>query len=313
MGTVHRLPSPVVGGPTIDAAVAGFLAGFGNPNTARSYGIATRALVTEFGADTPLAVLDTEDGVDRVVAWFTTRWGTAAASTANVRLDALRSAAAWWRDQGWLAGEPTRRIRRRGRPQDRARAVPRDELERFLAADKHPLRDRLLWRLLYESAARAEEVLALDVADLDRPNRRAKVRRKGGANDVITWRTGVARLLPRYLEGRENGPLILTDRRARVELSAADVDPDSGRARLSYRRAAELFETATTGQPSGPWTLHQLRHSALTHAAEDGANTSTLLSFSGHTTVTSLSRYARVSAEALARWQADRDPASRRR
>ena len=56
-----------------------------------------------------------------------------------------------------------------------------------------------------------------------------------------------------------------------------------GRARLSCRRAAELFEEATANAVDGPWTLHQLRHSALTHAAEDGANTSTLLAYSGHT------------------------------
>jgi hypothetical protein len=46
----------------------------------------------------------------------------------------------------------------------------------------------------------------------------------------------------------------------------------------------------------------------LTHAAEDGANTSTLLAFSGHTNVASLARYARVSAEVLARWQHQRTP-----
>ncbi|GAA2906841.1 hypothetical protein GCM10010517_73070 [Streptosporangium fragile] len=54
------------------------------------------------------------------------------------------------------------------------------------------------------------------------------------------------------------------------------LDPATGRARLSYRRAAELFETATASLPDGSWTLHQLRHSALTHAVEDGANTSGL-------------------------------------
>ncbi|GAA3521609.1 hypothetical protein FHR32_006170 [Streptosporangium album] len=54
----------------------------------------------------------------------------------------------------------------------------------------------------------------------------------------------------------------------------SDVDPASGRARLSYRRAAELFEAATAELPGGAWTLHQLRHSALTHAAEDDANIS---------------------------------------
>ncbi|WP_435889262.1 tyrosine-type recombinase/integrase [Streptosporangium canum] len=166
---------------------------------------------------------------------------------------------------------------------------------------------------MYESAARAQEVPALDVADLDVRNRRAKVRRKGGAVDVIVWRAATARLLPRLLDGRRVGPVFLTDRRARVQLPPGDLDPVSGKARVSYRRAAELFETITAQLTGGPWTLHQLRHSALTHAAEDGANTFTLLAYSGHTSVASLARYARVSPEALARRQEGRDPAARRR
>ena len=87
--------------------------------------------------------------------------------------------------------------------------------------------------MLYETAARSAEVLRLDVGDLDMPNRRAKVRRKGGAIDTIVWQTGTARLLPRLLKGRTTGPVFLTDRRARVQLSPADIDPESGKARLS--------------------------------------------------------------------------------
>ncbi|MET7459733.1 tyrosine-type recombinase/integrase [Nonomuraea sp. NPDC005501] len=86
------------------------------------------------------------------------------------------------------------------------------------------MRERTLFRLLYESAARAEEVLALDVADLDLRNRRARVRRKGGAVDVIVWQTPTARLLPRLLDGRRAGPVFLTGRRARVALPPSDVD-----------------------------------------------------------------------------------------
>ena len=153
----------------------------------------------------------------------------------------------------------------------------------------------------------------LGTDELDLRDRRAKVRRKGGASDVIVWRTATARLLPRLLDGRRAGPVLLTGRRARVELPPVDVDPGSGRARLSYRRAAETFEQVTKNLTGGPYALHQLRHSALTHAAEDGANTSTLLAFSGHTSVTSLARYSKVSPEALARWQHTRDPATRRR
>jgi integrase len=50
--------------------------------------------------------------------------------------------------------------------------------------------------MLHETAARAAEVLALDVEDLDLRNRCAKVRRKGNAADVIVWQTATARLLP---------------------------------------------------------------------------------------------------------------------
>src|SRR6266571_8485204 len=136
--------------------------------------------------------------------------------------------------------------------------------------------------------------------------RRAKVRRKGGAIDVIVWQTGTARLLPRLLKGRTAGPVFVTARKARVQLAAGDLDP-SGRARLSYQQAAALFSAT-----SGGATLHQLRHSALTHDAEDGTGTPMLMARSGHTSVRSLAKYARVSAEALARHQAERDLAPRR-
>jgi integrase/recombinase XerC/integrase/recombinase XerD len=311
VGTVHRLDTGPAG-PALAAAIAAFLRAVPNPNTAKSYGIVLRALQAELGAGMPVAALDDEVVVDRLAAWFAGRWDSAAAATANARLDGLRSPAAWWRAQGWITGDPVRRIRRRPRTPDRTRALARAELEMLLTAEHLPLRERTLWRMLYETAARAEEVLGLDVAELDLRNRRAKVRRKGGAVDVIVWRTGTARLLPRLLDGRRTGPLFLTDRRARVALPPGDLDPASGRARLSYRRAAELFEQATEKLAGGPWTLHQLRHSALTHAAEDGANTSTLLAYSGHTSVASLARYARVSPEVLARWQQDRDPAARK-
>src|SRR5689334_20593349 len=90
------------------------------------------------------------------------------------------------------------------------------------------LRQRLLWTMLYESAARAEEILTLDIADLDTANRCATVTRKGGARDVVFWQTGTARLLPRMLAGRRSGPLFLTDRKAKPSVALADVDSSTG-------------------------------------------------------------------------------------
>jgi integrase len=316
MATVHHLRTDPAG-PTLAEAVAAYLATLDHPETAgtrRVYASTLAALRAELGADRLIADLADPAAATQLTAWFTRRWGARAPTTYNRNLDALRAALGYWHDQGWLdpAADPTRSLRRRGRAPDRTKALARDRVEALLAREDLGLRERTLWRMLYETAARAGEVLALDVEDLDLRNRCAKVRRKGGAADIIVWQTATARLLPRLLKGRRTGPVFLTDRRARVQLPPGDLDPASSRARLSYRRAAELFEQATAGCPGGPWTLHQLRHSALTHAAEAGANTATLLAYSGHTSVASLARYARVSPEALARWQARRDPARRR-
>ena len=50
----------------------------------------------------------------------------------------------------------------------------------------------------------------------------------------------------------------------------------------------------------------------LSTGSENGANTGTLLAYSGHASVASLARYTRVSPDALTRWQARRDPHRRR-
>ena len=194
------------------------------------------------------------------------------------------------------------------------RALTRDQISALFALDVG-LRDKTYWRLLYETAARAEEILALNVEDLDLPNKRARVVSKGGTIDWVHWQSGAAALLPRLLKGRTRGPLFLTNRRAPARTPTLDVCPVTSRARLSYRRAAELFTQATrplTKYGKG-WTLHQLRHSALTHESEDGTNTPMLLARSRHASVRSLERYARPGPEAIARHVAAHDPAARRR
>jgi hypothetical protein len=77
-----------------------------------------------------------------------------------------------------------------------------------------------------------------------------------------------------------------------------DIGRAGGRARLSYRQAEALFKTAMP---------HQLRHSALTHDAEEGVSTPMLIAKSRHIPVASLAWCARPSAEALGRWQVSRD------
>ncbi|MEV4177824.1 site-specific integrase [Nonomuraea sp. NPDC049709] len=323
MGESHR---PDRGGsPPLPAAASAYLATLSGPeqrNTQRAYRSTLRALTAAFappGTHFPLTGLDDEENVERLTTWFAHQWSGRAAATFNRHLDALRSAVTFWMDQGWLTADPTRRLRRRGRAPGRTRALSVADIEALLELDA-PLRERTLWTMLYETAARAVEVLGLDIEDLDRRDRRARVTRRGSAVDVIVWQTRTARLLSKLLAGRSKGPVFLTERRARVPLAAGDLDPVSGRARLSYRRAEEIFNeltkplarpdiTAPAELAAAPgWTLHDLRNSALTHAAENGAHTGTLLAYSGHASVAGLARYTRVSSDALTRWQERRDP-----
>jgi len=264
--------------------------------------------------DMPLAVLDDPGLPSRLAACFSVRAARADAGTLNRELSVLRAAISWWQAQGWGVGDPSRSLSRLPAPPDRTRALSRDEVAAVLRMDV-AVREKTYWRLLYESAARADEVLSLDIGDLDIRNKRARVVSKGGAVEWIHWQSGTAQLLPRLLRSRQAGPVFLTDRRAPARTPALDVCPITGRARLSYRRAAELFTHATRAfdQSGTGWTLHQLRHSDLTHEAEDGASTPMLLARSRHASVRSLERYARPGVDAVGAYVAHRDPAARRR
>ena len=300
--TQLRKPEPVTIGKAIATYLTAGLAGREHDGTRRVFGGVLRRLGARFGDTAPVSDLDP----DEVAAWVIAEWAERSPSTWNGALDAIRLAGAYWREQGWITEDPAARLRRRKVAEDRSRSLSRADVDALLTRKDISLRERTLWRMLYETAARSAEVLRLDIADLDLPNHRAKVTRKGGAIDTIHWQTDTARLLPRLLKGRKSGPVFVTERKARVQLPAADLD-ERGRARLSYQQAEAIFKTA-----SGGATLHQLRHSALTHDAEDGTGTMMLMGRSGHTSVRSLARYARVSPEAVARHQAERDPARRR-
>ena len=106
--------------------------------------------------------------------------------------------------------------------------------------------------MLYETAARASEVLALDVGDLDRPQRRARVVSKGGNTDMVYWASPTARLVARYLAGRNGGPLFLTTDRSRNPTSRRDVYAPTGQARLAYRTAAAAVRPSLRWVDSAP-------------------------------------------------------------
>jgi site-specific recombinase XerD len=230
MNGVARLPHPSVG---LGSAVEAFLDDRDLADTThRVYELTLGALTKDLGAEAEVATI----GRDDLRAFLRRRHGGAAPKTWNRVVATLGSFFAYCARLGWVGVSPAVGLERRRERADRSqvnrtRAIPLEELEAFLSAPHHGLRERLLWRMLYETAARAQELLLLDVEDLDLANKRAVVIGKGGNAEPIGWETATARLLPRYLAGRRYGPLFLATiapAPARQPASA-DADPRTGR------------------------------------------------------------------------------------
>jgi integrase len=288
---------------TLGAAIKAFFADRDlAPATRRAYRATYDPLLATFGADIPITAL-TGTGLQR---WITRRWGQAAPATWNARLTATQVLFGYCQRQGWIEGNPTASLERRRIPRDETRAIPYEELDALWSRPDVARREKLLWRMLYATAARASEILALDVEDLDLGRKRAAIIGKGGHREVVVWDAATARLLPRYLTGRRQGPVFVTEGLPNVVPADADRSPD-GRGRLSYQRAWSVFREASGGQ----WTLHQLRHSALTHLGEDDVSAPLLMAKSRHRDLRTLSRYVRPGPEAVARLTAEHDRARR--
>lgn len=207
----------------------------------------------------PLALLDEPATGERLDAHFTARTAMADARTANRELSALRSAVGWWQEQDWICSDPTTRMRHRHPDAPGARLS--EEQVSTLFQLPVSLREHALWRVIYDSGASVTEVLSLDADKLDLSRHRARPRCSDPLpGPGIEWREGTSQLLRWLLAGRTSGPVFVTDRRAPVRATAANMVRVTGQARMSYRRAAEIFTTLTRPLDTcgRGWTLHQL-------------------------------------------------------
>jgi integrase len=147
-----------------------------------------------------------------------------APATWNRHVATVRSFLGFCQRRHWLVDDLTADLERRPEPADRTKAIPLAALERLWRHEDVGVREKALWRLLYETAARASEALSINVEDLELDNKRVRVRSKGGDTDWLHFQTGSARLPPRPLhdQGRPEGGL--------RPPSAAD--PEAGRPRI---------------------------------------------------------------------------------
>ncbi|HUR01839.1 MAG TPA: site-specific integrase [Nonomuraea sp.] len=311
MPTVVQLPTGKA--LTIRAAADVFLGSLGNPNTVRNYGIAVGKTAERLGNGRPLASIE-DDEIGEALELL---WGTATVNTWNTRRAAVLSWLGWCGERGYDGPTVPAWAKRLAVPDSDTPARSKMAIDRLIARREVHLREKSLWRMLYETAARTEEVLGVNIEDLDLGGRRCSVKAKGARSkarrrgqaredfvlETVCWDAGTARLLPRLLRGRSRGPVFVTHRRSGPGkvVNPRDVCPDTGLARLSYGQARALLDehTAVRGPGTG-WDLHEYRHSALTHLGEQGASLLMLMAKSRHKKPENVRRYFKPSAEAIA-------------
>ncbi|MBL7496992.1 site-specific integrase [Frankia sp. CNm7] len=293
----HRAGSPA-GGPTVHSAVDAFLdapAIRGNPNTLRAYMNVLDRVAELLGPDQALASVADDDIADALGEL----WGAAKPATWNRNRAAVASWLSWCTTRRhWDAPAMPAAAERRREPTDDTKVVSRTRIDRLCRRRDVPLREKTLWRMLYESASRASAVLALNIEDLDLPNKQARAVVKGGDTMWITWGTDTAHLLPRLIAGRTRGPLFLSAHRPgphrRATTDPRDLCPDTGRARLGYDRARILL-----GQYGDGLRLHQLRHSSATHLGDANTSANVIMAKTGHKSLRSVQRYVKPGLAAV--------------
>jgi len=286
-------------GVTLQAAADAFLSSprCENANTRRAYAGVIDKIIGELGSARHLA-----DISDSEIPTILERlWATAGESTWNRNRAAINAWLTWCRDrQSWPGPALPGSCERRREHVDATKDLPKAAIERQLSRRDVPLREKTLWRMLYETAARASEILALNLEQLDLENRRAPIRSKGGETEWVYWGTGTAHLLPRLLRlpdgsTRTSGPLFLASRKpvpARRP-RASDICLDTGHARLGYDRARILLQNSTG------WQLHQLRHSAATHLGEKSVPLQLIMAKTRHKSPRTAMRYVNPGPAAV--------------
>jgi integrase len=153
------------------------------PNTRRGYTGVLDRLLAGLGVSRPLAEVNGEE----LAGLLEQLCGRCAPATWNRNRGAVAAWLSWCAASRLPAPVLPASAERRREHLNATRAVPRPAIERALSRRDVPLREKTLWRMLYKTAARASEVLALNIEDLDLDARRAPIRSKAGDTEWICW------------------------------------------------------------------------------------------------------------------------------
>ncbi|HET8926446.1 MAG TPA: tyrosine-type recombinase/integrase [Microbacterium sp.] len=238
--------------------------------------------------------------------WRSTRRGDARATLAR-RAAAARGFFRWALEGGLVAADPTIRLTtpKRGRSLPKVATAPAvggvlERLgERAAAGEPLALRDHAVLELLYAAAIRVSELCGLDVSDVDRDRRTARVLGKGSKERVVPFGAPALAALDAYLvRGRPALAARAAQAPGRAPVAALFLGAKGGRlsARAVHAIVTRELGPVLEATAVGP---HTLRHSAATHMLDGGADLRAVQEMLGHASLGTTQIYTHVSAERL--------------
>lgn len=190
---------------TVRTAADRYLDSLTVANTRRAYTTTLGKVVPELGEGRPLTAV-ADDEVGQALEQL---WGTAAASTWNSRRGAVGGWLSWCHEAGLQPPHIPAWCKRMPDPASETPVRSKTAIDRLVARRDVDLREKTTYRMLYETCARADELLGINIDDLNLTARQAPVKAKGAkavrrrgqaredyATETIYWDAGTARLLP---------------------------------------------------------------------------------------------------------------------
>ncbi len=223
---------------------------------------------------------------DTLRGYFSTLSGLSPATRARKQAS-LASFLAWAYRQDLIDADPMAKIDRVKLAEPKPRGVHRNQVEAVLKAiPSEKKRDRLLFRLIYETGLRAGEALSLHVEDLDLSEDDERIRVLGKGNrsrTVLLDDPALVKQLRAYLKatGYKHGALFRAEKNGRG-------------GSLRYQSAQELW-AGYCRKAGVECTLHQLRHSHATELVNGGVGLETIRRRLGHRNMQTTLRYAEQS------------------
>ncbi|MEM8987457.1 MAG: site-specific tyrosine recombinase XerD [Pseudomonadota bacterium] len=226
-----------------------------------------------------------------------------AASTAALKLSALRQFYQFLYSEGLRPDDPTNAI---DRPKTR-RPLPKvlsvDDVTRLLdtaAADDSPkgLRLTAMLEILYAAGLRVSELVSLKTAALRKGQAHLTVRGKGGKERLAPLSRPALSAIDAYLAVRER--FVPGAEETEAGASSPFLFPSRGKTgHVTTARFAQLLKELAVKAGLDPARLspHVLRHAFATHLLEGGADLRSVQTMLGHSDISTTEIYTHVADE----------------